>query len=255
MEISIVTVHLNDFKGLERTLKSLDPMIAYDGIEWIVIDGGSDLERDHKDILSQVRLLSDHLVSESDNGIYDAMNKGTKLASGDYVLYLNAGDELHSNFRYDEYKKAVFNSTPAMVWGRADVRDRSETVYSRKTRNPRWLLYGTAVCHQAVFFRRLVLGLNPYDTGLSIAADYDLICRLYKRGEKIQKLDMHVCVFDLIGKSSTDKRLTIREESTVRIKHFSIPRFFNGLITELKYIIWQIGTLIPSFRRGWSRIF
>ena len=126
--------------------------------------------------------------------------------------------------------------------------------FSRWT-TPPWLRYGTAVRHQAVFFNRSALGSTPYNTELSIAADYDLVCRLYTGEDRITMLDMPVCIFDLVGKSGVDKRLTLREESVVRQKHFSIPGFISSAVSGFKYVIWQAGTLIPSFRRAWSRIF
>jgi len=66
---------------------------------------------------------------------------------------------------------------------------------------------------------------------------------------------MPVCVFDLVGESGADKRLTLREESEVRRKHFPMIGFFNVIITNFKLIIWNLGTLMPSFRRAWSRLF
>lgn len=254
--LTIITIHLNDFDGLFKTHNSLKTKLAADKVEWIVIDGGSKAPSiEQRPTLSLVKASADNYVSEPDDGIYDAMNKGTLLATGEYVLYLNAGDELHPEFSCEQLSVALQTHGAGMIWGKADVRDRNQKIYSRKTRNPGWLRYGTAVCHQAVFFKRSLLGSSPYDTRLSIAADYNLICRLYTAGESVKMLAMPVCVFDLVGKSGADKWLTLSEESDVRQKYFSVPNFFNVLITRFKLIIWQTGTLIPSFRRAWSRFF
>jgi putative colanic acid biosynthesis glycosyltransferase len=255
VKLSIITIHLNDFPGLQRTLRSLERVLRNSQVEWIVVDGGSDSEDDAGNVLTQAKSLAAHFVSEPDEGIYDAMNKGTLLASGEFVLYLNAGDELHAGFDIDKSVADPDTADAGMIWGRYDVRDRSDTVYSRKTRRPLWLRYGTAVCHQAVFFRRSLLGTYPYNTDLNIAADYDLICRLYTAGENIRFLDMPVCIFDLVGESGADKRRTLREEAGVRRKHFPVVGVFNVLITGFKLAIWQLGTLVPSFRRAWSRYF
>ena len=254
--LTIITIHLNDFDGLLRTCQSLGTMLSTENVEWIVIDGGSTAQsKEHCCARDLAMACATRYVSERDDGIYDAMNKGTQLANGTYVLYLNAGDELHSEFSYQKLTTATQTADASMIWGRADVRDRNETIYPRKTRHPAWLRFGTAVCHQAVFFKRSVIGSHPYDTNLAIAADYDLICRIYTGGNQIIILDIPVCIFDLVGKSGLDKRLTLREESRVRQKYFSIPDIFNVVITEFKYVVWQVGTLIPSFRRAWSRIF
>ncbi|MFC1701443.1 glycosyltransferase [Pseudomonadota bacterium] len=255
MQLSIITIHLNNFTGLEKTLESLRPVLGIKQVEWIVVDGGSDLENDKRETLTHARSLAAHFISKPDNGIYDAMNKGTQLATGEFVLYMNAGDGLHPDFQYEKLVATPFTNEEAMIWGRYDVRDSNESVYSRRTRHPGWLRYGTAVCHQAVFFKRSVLGSTPYNTDLSIAADYDLICRLYTHGEKINMLNMPVCIFDLVGESGKDKRLTLREESIIRRTYFPITSIFNGLIFSFKLLLWHLGTLMPSFRRAWSRYF
>ena len=254
--LTIITVHLNDFEGLSGTCESIRSKLSGSDVEWIVIDGGSNAHSmEDRESLDMVRAYAGQYVSEPDNGIYDAMNKGTRLAKGEYVLYLNAGDKLHPDFSFDAFAETVTGLDASMLWCRADVRDRTGKVYPRKTRRPAWLRYGTAVCHQAVFFRSSVLGSNPYETKFSVAGDYDLICRLYTSGERIELLDIPVCIFDLIGKSGTNKRLTLGEESVVRQKYFSIPGFVSRMIMEFKYLVWQTGTLLPSFRRAWSRFF
>ena len=255
VKLSIITIHLNNFPGLERTLRSLGRMLDSTQVEWILIDGESESVSDVKNVFKLTKPLATHFVSEPDDGIYDAMNKGTQLARGEFVLYLNAGDELHPDFQFDNFVAAPITGDAGMIWGRYDVRDRKGAVYSRKTRHPFWLRYGTAVSHQAVFFRRSLLGTSPYNTDLSIAADYDLICRLYTSGEKIYMLDMPVCVFDLVGESGSDKRKTLSEEAKVRRRHFPISGIFNWIITNFKLAVWQLGTLMPSFRRAWSRYF
>jgi len=255
VQLSIITIHLDFFDGLERTLNSLSENPERAVFEWIVIDGDSAAWAQHAALLARVKNRADQFVSEPDEGIYDAMNKGTRLARGDYLLYLNAGDELHRAFSREKLSAAIQVGDASMIWGQADVCDRKANVYARKTRNPRWLRYGTAVCHQAVFFKRTALGAKPYETALRIAADYDLICRLYTSGASIGRLEMPVCVFDLVGKSAVDKRLTLHEEAGIRQHYFSIPTVFNRMITGFKYLIWQAGTCLPAFRRAWSRIF
>jgi putative colanic acid biosynthesis glycosyltransferase len=254
--LTIITVHLNDFEGLSRTYESIRSRLSTSDVEWIVIDGGSNIQStEQRESLSLAQNYANHFVSEPDNGIYDAMNKGTRLAISEYVLYLNAGDKLHPDFSFETFAEAISGLDASMLWCRADVRDRTGKVYPRKTRQPVWLRYGTAVCHQAVFFRRPALGFNPYEMKYSVAGDYDLICRLYTSGARIELLDIPVCIFDLIGKSGTDKRLTLTEESEIRQQYFPIPEFVNRAILEFKYLVWQTGTFLPSFRRAWSRFF
>jgi putative colanic acid biosynthesis glycosyltransferase len=255
LKLSIVTIHLNDISGLERTLHSLKPVLGSSQCEWLVIDGGSNASSVGGRTLSRCEALAEHFVSEPDDGIYDAMNKGIRLASGDYVLFLNAGDELHPEFSMALLQEALDNKNTTMAWGRVSVRDRVGKEYDRKSRSPGWLRYGMAVSHQAVFFNRLQLGKDPYDTDLEIAADYDLICRLYKRERRVERLDMPVCIYDLVGRSSANRRATLDEESSVRRHHFRIGRFIDWCIVQFKGFIWGLGTLVPAFRRTWSKFF
>ena len=97
--LTVITVHLDDFDGLLRTCQSLRTTLSTKNVEWIVIDGGSVTHSKEQNLASDLaKSCATHYLSEPDDGIYDAMNKGTQLASGAYVLYLNAGDELHPKF-------------------------------------------------------------------------------------------------------------------------------------------------------------
>ena len=90
MNITIVTVHLDDFAGLKRTFQSLQTLLTRSRVMWVVIDGGSLIEtEDQKVCLEQVESAATFFSSEPDHGIYDAMNKGSLAANGDYVLYLS----------------------------------------------------------------------------------------------------------------------------------------------------------------------
>ena len=90
--LTIITIVYNRVKDIEYTLKSITEQ-TYKNIEYIVIDGNSN--DGTLDIIQKYLDKINHLVSEKDNGIYDAMNKGLRLATGDYVLFINGGDNLH----------------------------------------------------------------------------------------------------------------------------------------------------------------
>ena len=94
MKISIITVVFNNKVGLEATIQSVINQ-TYNDIEYIIIDGGS--EDGTKEILEQYSSNINYWVSENDNGIYHAMNKGAAKASGSYLLFLNAADVLADN--------------------------------------------------------------------------------------------------------------------------------------------------------------
>jgi len=251
MKLSIITIHLNEPAGLERTFNSLAPVATEKSLEWIVIDGGSKLQGADMGVFDRVESLADHFTSEPDEGIYDAMNKGTRLAVGDYVLYLNAGDELHPEFNLQALA-SLTETTPEMIWGCCQERYENGSLIQVKTRSPSWAWYGMPVCHQAIFFRRDALGDTPYDTRLHISADYDLVCRLLSSGAEVEQLESVVSTFHRGGLSDIRGGVTREEENQVRLRYFHVPAFagsaiknFKGMNTKLAKIAW--------FRRLWRR--
>ena len=118
IKLSIVTVHLNDIERLVQTQRSLEGILDSGSFEWIVVDGGSVPESDAQmRLFEKVKNSATILVSEPDDGIFDAMNKGTRLATGEYVLYLNAGDLLHPDFDLDRVFQVCESKKPGMIWG------------------------------------------------------------------------------------------------------------------------------------------
>jgi len=175
-DLTIITIHLNDFDGLLRTIQSLGPVLSRDNVEWVVVDGGS--KRRDGDVVEQAESHANKFISETDKGVYDAMNKGTCFASGDYVLYLNAGDELHPEFDIDKFFLLADTTHAEMIWGQCmECYENGKTIQI-KTRSVSWAWYCMPVCHPATFFRRDSIGDHPYDAWFRIAGDYDLICHL-----------------------------------------------------------------------------
>ena len=123
MDLSIVTIHLNDFDGLRDTHRSLQRILTAQQVNWIVIDGESSIQtEDQKKCIDHVRSIAGYFLFEPDTGIYDAMNKGVRQASGDYILFLNAGDELHPDFDIDMIKNLAAKTQTGMIWGRCHAK-------------------------------------------------------------------------------------------------------------------------------------
>ena len=110
MKFSIITVTYNAEQTLERTLRSV-AFQTYPHVEHILIDGAS------KDRTMEIaKIHGKHLtkiVSEPDNGLYDAMNKGLRIATGDYVCFLNAGDKLHASDTLEQIAEAIDKASTA----------------------------------------------------------------------------------------------------------------------------------------------
>ena len=164
--LTIITVVFNGAEDLRKTIESVRPQHG-DNLQFIVIDGGStdgtvDLIKSHEDVV-------DCWVSEPDQGIYDAMNKGIALSKGRYLLFLNAKDELVVNL--SDIEEAL-SADYVFVYGKANMlEDDRRIIYvkGKPLKSHRKLITGTPLCHQAIFYRRDMIGI--YDPDYRIMAD------------------------------------------------------------------------------------
>jgi putative colanic acid biosynthesis glycosyltransferase len=251
MDLSIVTIHLNDFDGLLRTYHSLQKLLARQQVSWVVIDGDSRVKtEDQKKCFDLVRSAAAFFISEPDNGIYDAMNKGTKLATADYVLYLNAGDELHPDFAFENLLQTNEKRPAEMIWGRCLVRYPNDSTIRIKTRSPSWTWYGMPACHSSIFFQREVLGENPYNTHYHIGADYDLVCRLVSNNAQVAQFNSLVSIFYRGGLSDVSGETALVEENEIRLKYFKIPAIAGGAIKQFRGLSSKLAQ-VSWLRRLW----
>jgi glycosyltransferase involved in cell wall biosynthesis len=232
-KISIVTVVYNAKPFIERTIKSVISQ-SYLNIEYIIIDGGSDdgtLElAEHYQ--SQIALIQ----SGKDSGLYDAMNKGLKDATGDYILFLNAGDEL---FDKDTITK-VFSSSPNAdaYYGNTIVVNNSGVVLGDRRLKPpaqltwRSLKYGMCVSHQSFIARRLLC--DNYNLKYAIAADIDWVINVLKQSENVVNTEMYISKYLEGGKSNKNKQSAWVERFGIMSKHYG---FFQTLWNHLYILI------------------
>lgn len=184
--LSIITVTRNAEKTLPSTLASLDEQTCR-LFEHIIIDGAS--------TDTTVELAKKHsapnrkIVSEPDNGLYDAMNKGLGFAEGDYVMFLNAGDSLHSKDTLEIIaNSAMDNDYPGIIYGQTEIVDsEGRTLGPRHLTAPETLTLesfsqGMTVCHQAfVVLRKLT---NNFDTRYRFSSDYEWCIRCLQRSHR-----------------------------------------------------------------------
>jgi len=253
--LSVITIHLNQFAGLRSTMASLKRLLGEPGVEWILVDGASMPETpDQQETLKAALARANVGISEADEGIYHAMNKGTAMARGDYLLFLNAGDEMHPNFRPENLFRDLGNRWPVMVWGTCVERYRGGQTIAVKTRSPRWAWYGIPALHPSILFRRQALGESPFDTSFRIAADYDLVCRLLHTGDPVVLHQHTISVFHHGGVSDSLDHLTRQEENRVRLKHFSVPPAAGRAIMAFKRFN-KVLSRVHWLRRMWrSRV-
>ena len=223
-KFSIITVTYNAGKVLEDTIQSV-VFQTYRNVEYIIVDGGSNdntLDVVHK---YQERICK--VISEPDKGLYDAMNKGIRMATGDYLCFLNAGDELHEN---ETLQKIVYTlkgkELPDVIYGEtAIVDEEGHFLQMRRLSTPEHLHWksfkeGMLVCHQAFFARRELALANPYDLRYRFSADFDWCIRIMKQSKYLH--NTHLTLIDYLneGMTTQNHKASLKERFRIMTKHY-----------------------------------
>lgn len=229
--ISIVTVNYNDYDGLKNTVDSVfEQVIDRKKYQFIVIDGGSsDLS---PSVLSEYDL--DYAISEPDDGIFNAMNKGLSQATGDHVIFLNAGDVFFDRYVlskiYDVSKEVDVNT---LVFGRAQISSDKGWSYPPskiKSSNVLNWLKSKQPHHQATLFPYNFYMNNIYDESLRIAGDIDYKLKAISSCY-IFFYDLKISIFDYNGVSndlSTYRKMkTVFDELNIVYKRHGFGYFFR----------------------------
>lgn len=231
-KVTVITVVYNAHTLIERTIKSVLGQ-SYANIEYIVVDGGS------SDGTLEISEKYSHniyeLISGKDNGIYDAMNKGLKNATGDYVLFLNAGDEFYAA---DTLANIISQGEADVYYGNtAVVNGNGEVLGDRRLTPPKelnWksLKYGMCVSHQSFIARRTLCEL--YDLNFRISSDIDWVIKVLKKSIKINNTNAYISKFLEGGTSAKRRRAALMERFTIMVRHYG---FFQTLLNHLYILI------------------
>lgn len=196
IKLSIVTVSYNDYVGLVRTEKSISDNLELIH-EWIVIDGGSG--KAVEDFLQSSDTVTVYR-SERDAGIYDAMNKGSALATGDYVLYLNSGDTLCKGVDWRAFSNVDRNS--GLIFLGANVFANNSIVRYKKPLSKERLKHSLPTSHQAILFPISFVKNQEYDLSYRICGDYYYVAKYFEKLEKYTIIDTPFSNFELGGVST-----------------------------------------------------
>jgi len=211
---SIITVSKNNLAGLRSTAASVEKQTCRD-FEWIVVDGGTGgaLNTETASFLEGTEAL---WTSAPDHGIYDAMNKGIERASGDYLLFLNAGDRLVDNDVLNGLKNTILaqKTVPDFVYGDAHEEEKSKLFHkpARKAHSKSCHMF---THHQAMLYRRAAHNDLRYNANYKIAADYDFTMRFLQRATILQT-GRSICVFEAGGASQQNTQLGRDEQFKIR---------------------------------------
>jgi glycosyltransferase involved in cell wall biosynthesis len=232
--LSVITIVYNNVRDIERTMLSVLNQ-TYQQIEYIMVDGAS--TDGTLDIIKRYENRISKLISEKDNGIYDAMNKGLKLATGDYVIFMNSGDEFYAN---DTVEKVFASADDADIYyGETEmINDQLQSLGERRHKAPenftwRSFNYGMSVSHQAIYIKRSLT--EPYDPKYKLSADIDWIIRAAKKAKKIVKVDGYVAKYLVGGMSKAKHRQSLAERFDIMKRHYGlVPTVLNHVVIAFK---------------------
>ena len=199
--LSIITVNFNNSLGLLKTLESVSSQ-SFSSYEHIIIDAGS--TDGSRETIIQYEKENPHLSfwsSEPDKGIYDGMNKGLDVATGDWIIFMNAGDRfLHKNVLKDFFEEKEWGDNTAVIYGNSyktnGILAKKEVVNSPFWKNKSYL-HGSGTCHQASFVKRSVAIQYPFNLKFKHAADMKMFNDIYYAGYKFEYFQETVCLFDI----------------------------------------------------------
>ncbi len=242
IKITVATVCFNAGALIGRTLESVAAQ-TYEGVEHVIVDGAS--TDDTLALAEAYRAATEasgsghevRLLSERDNGLYDAMNKAIQLAAGTYIVFLNAGDKFHdastlARIAAAAEAAAVGDVLPAVVYGDTNIVDADGRFLCRRRLSPpeqlTWRSFrsGMLVCHQAFFARTDLAKAHPYDLRFRFSADFDWCIRLMHaaRNEAAQNANAHVVVADYLSEGLTTRnhRASLRERFRIMRRHYGL---------------------------------
>lgn len=224
-KITIITINFNNFSGLTSTFQSVFNQTKKD-FEYIVIDGGSC--DSSKDVILQNQHKIDYWVSEPDSGIYNAMNKGIKVANGEYLFFLNSGDELFDN-RVIENCSNHFNDGYTCISGNIVFMDGTREVSIKKHPEKMTFKYATSriISHQSTFIKRdSFLKYGYYNEENKIVSDSEFFFKILAlNGESYKSIDVKIAKF-YFGGVSGDIILGLKETDDYFKK--MLPHIYNN---------------------------
>lgn len=234
--VSIITVVYNGEKYLEETIKSVINQ-TYTNIEYIIIDGDST-----DGTVSIIRRYEDKIsywVSEPDNGIFDAMNKGIDVSTGKWINFMNAGDSFYANNTLWEVFSTNNYQNIDVIYGNHNV------IYSSKTRiakagDIKNIWKGSQFCHQSSFIASNTHKANKFNFTNKIGADFEFFYTLYKKNKAFKYVNITIANYSAGGVSDT-KRVD------------SIVGWWNVIDKDDKKNLYYIWMILKEIAKVWIK--
>lgn len=219
-KVTVVTVCYNAAENLQKTMLSVKEQ-SYENLEYIIVDGGS--KDESVDIIKQYGEVVCRWISEPDHGIYDAMNKGIGLASGDWIIFMNAGDVFYNNEVISKLAGKEYNPNTGIIYGdvELDFGRPGKIIKSFAKFNTKDVV--TELCHQSVMTNAKILKQIKYDTSFKIMADLNSFRKIYDMGYGFEYVPMVISTFEVTSGISSKKPFVLLNEicKINNISHFS----------------------------------
>lgn len=250
MKISIITATLNSSKTIEDCIASINKQ-SYKNIEHIIIDGSS--KDNTLKIINSIPNRIYKIISEPDKGIYDAMNKGIRLATGDVIGILNSDDFFTSDNVIENIITAFKTKDVDGVYGdicfvKPENLNKVVRYYSAKWFNPSLFRFGFMPPHPSFYVRsQYYKEFGLYKTDYKIAADYELLIR-YLKAHQLKTRYLNFCVVTMRTGGDSTRNLKsnwILNKEIVRGCHEN-GMYTNMMILSLKYFVKVTGLLFPN---------
>ena len=242
MKISIITITFNAERFLSGTVHSIMEQTCTD-IEYIIVDGKStdrtvDIIRECEENF-RAKGIEFKWISEPDKGLYDAMNKGMQMATGDFVWFINAGDKLFDNTTVRQVVDAITDNLD-VIYGQTLIIDSNDNPYGERHKiapnNLKFnhMINGLVVCHQSIVVRRKIA--PAYDLNYRYSADYDWVCKVLKMSRNNCYINGYLSRFMLSGISAKNRKASWIERFQIMLRHFGLIRTLAAhLVIVLKY--------------------
>jgi putative colanic acid biosynthesis glycosyltransferase len=255
IKLSVVTVALNDLKGLRQTIMCMDNLLMgrteSNVVEHVIIDGdSSDGTKEFLNDLVSYRSIKTIIISERDRGVYDAMNKGIFLSSGAFITFINAGDLFASSLNFldifDDLDASQNNTKEAGIVYSARIN------FNKKeyTANPRMVTRNNPRLpgiHQAMVYKRAIIVNNIFNINYKICGDYENFARIFNLKLVFRPIKRDFVIFYSGGISSNNPFKLFKESISITNKYFHlnlIDRVVLTLRLIIKLIIFQVIILL-----------
>ena len=227
VKFSIVTINYNNRKGLEQTIESVINQ-KYDNFEFIIIDGGSN--DGSAELLNKYERNINYAVSEKDDGIYNAMNKGIRAAIGEYIVFMNSGDQFYDEFVLLKYQENICDNYQIYYGNAIGVNEDhglKDIIYPSELNLSQWL-YDT-INHQASAIKRsLFTTYGFYNEQSKITADWQFFTKMYLLHQvQFKYISSFLAKIDLNGISSDPSFSIFQQEERDNFIQLELPQFWR----------------------------